>query len=75
MEKSPRLRFHRAQSRWLFDDFLDGKDLVECAVNELDGNLHGIEAMLAGEVNGALRMLKIKRLKGIGGPVAQTPNV
>ena len=48
--------------------------LVKLTVHKLHCNLHCGQAMLTGEINGALGMLKIKRLMGVGGPISQTPH-
>ena len=52
-----------------------GKDFVKLAVDELHRDLNPVQSMLAREINGALRMLKIVRLKRIGGPVSQTAQI
>jgi hypothetical protein len=50
-------------------------DLVKLGINEPDGNLQSIEAVLAGEVDGSLRVLKIERLERVCGPVARAAKV
>src|ERR1035437_1916901 len=51
------------------------KNFVELAVNEFDRDLDAGQSMLAGKINGSLRMLKIQRLLRICGPVPQTAQV
>jgi hypothetical protein len=41
-------------------------------VQKPHGDLHSGEVMLAGKLDGSFGMLKIKRLEGVGGPIAQT---
>src|SRR5438552_830285 len=52
-----------------------GKNLVKLAVDEPHGNLHSAEAVLMGEINRPLRVLEIKSVVGIGGPITQPAEI
>src|SRR5689334_9713246 len=51
------------------------KDFVKLAVNKLDRDLHASQSVLAGKINGLLRVLEIESVVVIGGPVPQCAEI
>ena len=52
-----------------------GKDFVVLAVDKFDCDLNAVQRVVAGEINGALRVLEVVSIHGVCRPIAEAAQI